>query len=101
MAFFSELSIHIRSESERFSSNGVTVTLQWMLVNLQVYYQQLLPNVSVSTNPQPHSMIFTGDMRVQLELSYNTSYVVSVTQHSICEQLIQTAFIELNFSKIV
>ena len=65
-----------------------------------MYYQQFLRNVSVSANPQPKNVIFTGNMRVQLTLSYNTLYIVSVTQHSTCEPLNRTKIIELNFSKL-
>ena len=80
-------------------SDGVTVTLEWMLVNSQPYYQQFLRNIIVSAYPQPKNVIFIGNMRVQLELSYNTLYNVSVTQHSTCRLLNQTKIIELNFSK--
>ena len=96
--FFSELSI--RSDSQCFSSDVVIVTLEWTFLNLQTYYQQFLRNISVSANPQLNNVIFTGDMRVRLGLLYNTPYIVSVTQHSTCRQLIRTTFIELNFSKI-
>ena len=68
----------------------------WTLLNSQPYYQQLLRDVSVSTE----SVMFTGNMRVQFLLSYNTLYNVSVTQHSICQQLIRTMFLERNFSKL-
>jgi hypothetical protein len=44
--------------------------------------------------------MFTGDMIVQLVLSYNTVYKVNVTQHSACQLLIRTAIVELNFSKL-
>ena len=90
----------VRSCTEQFSSDGITVTPEWTLLNSQDYYQQLLRNISVSTNPQPNNVMFTGDMRVQLTLSYNTLYNVSVTQHSTCRQLNQTKIIELNFSKL-
>ena len=81
-------------------SDGVTVTLEWTLLNSQPYYQHFLGNVSVNANPQPKNVMFIGDMRVQLALSYNTLYNVSVTQHSTCRQLIRTTFIELNLSKL-
>jgi hypothetical protein len=44
--------------------------------------------------------MFIGNMRVQLELSYNTPYNVNITQHSTCQQLIRTVIFELNFSKL-
>jgi hypothetical protein len=65
-----------------------------------MYYQQFLHNVSVSANPQPNNVMFIGNMRVQLELSYNTPYIVNVTQHSTCQLLIRTEIMELNFSKL-
>ena len=95
------LDLSIRSHSEQFSSDGVTVNLEWTLLNSQVYYQQLLRNVSINVDPQLSNVMFTGNMRVQLTLSYNTLYNVSVTQHSICQQLIiRTTFLELNYSKL-
>ena len=92
-----DLSIHSRSED--LSSDGVTVNLEWSLLNSQIYYQQLLRNVSVNADPQLNNVVFTGSMSVQFVLSYNTLYNVSVTQHSTCEQLIRTAFLQLNYSK--
>ena len=93
------LDLSIRSNSEDFSSDVVTVSLEWTLFNKQIYYQQLLRNVSVSADPQPNSVMLTGNMRAHLMLSYNTLYNVSVTQHSTCQQLIQTKFLLLNYSK--
>ena len=96
--FFSELSV--QSGSEDFSSDGVIVALEWTLLNSRNYYQYLLRNISVSANPQLNNVVFTGDMRAQVVLSYNTLYNVSVTQHSTCHQLIGTTFIELSYSKL-
>ena len=93
------LDLSIRSNSEDFSSDVVTVSLEWTLFNKQIYYQQLLRNVSVSADPQPNSVMLTGNMRAHLMLSYNTLYNVSVTQHSTCQQLIWTKFLELKYSK--
>jgi hypothetical protein len=95
------LDLSVRSHSEQFSSNGVTLTLEWTLLNSQIYYQQLLSNISVSTDPQLNTVIPTGNMRVQLTLSYNTPYNVSVTQHSVCQPLIRTASLLLNYSKLL
>ena len=93
------LELSIRSDSESFSRGGVTVNLEWTLLNSQNNYQQFLCNVSVSVNPQPKNVMFTGNMRVQLELSYNTPHTVNVTQHSTCRQLNRTKILELNFSE--
>ena len=97
---FDSSELSIRSDSEEFLSDEVTVTLEWTLINSQPYYQQFLRNISVTVNPQPKNVLFTGDMRVQLELSCNTSYKVSVTQHSTCRQLTGTTLIELSYSKL-
>ena len=99
LIYILQLDLSVRSCIEQFLTDGITVALEWTLLNSQDYYQQLLSNISVSINPQPKNVMFTGDMRVQLELSYNTLYNVSVTQHSTCQQLNQTKIIELNFSK--
>ena len=93
---FSELSIQF--DSEELSRDGVTV--QWTLLNLQIYYQQLLRNVSVKAVPPLRNIMFTENTRVQLVLSYNTLYNVSVTQNGTCQQLIQTTFLELIYGKL-
>ena len=94
------LELSIRLDPEQFSSDGVTVNLEWTLLNSQTYYQQLLRNIIVNAAPPPRNIIFTGNMRAQLVLAYNTPYNVSVTQNSTCEQLIQTSFLELNYGKL-
>jgi hypothetical protein len=94
------LDLSVQSHSEQFSSNEVTVTLEWTLLNSQSYYQQLLSNISVNAVPQLNNVMPTGNMRVQLTLSYNTPYNVSVTQHSTCQLLIRTTFLLLNYSKL-
>ena len=95
------LDLNIQSDSEDFSSDGVTVNLEWTLLNSQTYYQQLLHSIGINAHPQLINVMFTGNMSAQLTLSYNTLYNVSVTQHSTCQQLIQTKFLELNYSKPV
>jgi hypothetical protein len=96
-----KLDLSIQSHSERFSSNEVTLTLEWNLLSSQSYYQQLLSNVTVTANPQLINVIPTGNMSIQLTLSYNTVYNVSVTQHSDCRPLIWTKFLLLNYSKLL
>ena len=93
------LGLSIQIGLEDFLSNEVTITVEWILLNSQLYYQQLLLNVSVSADPQPKFM-FTGSMRVQLMLSYKMLYNVSVTQYSICQELIRTEFLQLYYSKL-
>ena len=97
-AFLDLLSIQI--DSEDFSSDIVTVSLEWTLLNSQSYYQQLLLNVSVSADPLLRNVVLTGNMRALLVLSYNTLYNVSVVQNSTCQQLIRTNFLLLNYSKL-
>ena len=88
----------IRACLKQFLSDRVVVILEWTLSNPLGHYQQLLlPNVSVNVVPNPEMQImFIGNMSVQLSLSYNTLYNVSVTQPGICGQPNQTAYIELN-----
>ena len=97
---FYTLELSVQSDPEQFSSDGVTVNLEWTLLNSQAYYQQLLQNVSISANPPLDNIMFTGSTSVQLMLSYNTLYNVSVTQHSTCRLLNRTTFILLNYSKL-
>ena len=97
---FDFLELSIRSVQEQFSRDGVTVFLEWTLLNSQTWYQQFLTNVSVNTDPQLNNVMSAGDMRFQLLLSYNILYNVSVTQHSTCERLIRTTFLQLNYSKL-
>ena len=99
MAHYVDLSL--RSHSEQFSSNSVTVTLEWIILSSQTYYQQLLSNVSVSANPQLNKVMLTGNTSIRLVLSYNTLYNVSVTQHSTCRQLNQTQVLLLNYCKLL
>ena len=93
------LDLIVRSHSEQFTSDRVTIALEWILLNSQIHYQQFLRNISISAAPPLNNLMLTGNMRVQLVLSYNTQYNVSVTQHSTCQQLIRTTFLLLNYSK--
>jgi hypothetical protein len=100
-ALIFDLDLSVQSHSEQFLSNEVTVFLEWTLLNSQIYYQQLLSNVSVSaSDPQLNNVMPTGNMRVQLTLSYNTLYNVSVTQHSTCQLLVRTKFLLLDYRKL-
>ena len=99
-SLFSTLELSVESNPEHFSSDGVSVTLEWTLLNSQVYYQQLLQNIIINTDPPVDNIMFTGSMSVQLTLSYNTQYSVSITQNSTCERLIRHTFLELNYSKL-
>ena len=82
-------------------NNRVGVILEWTISNTLGRYQWLLlPNahISVVSNSEVEIML-TRNMNINLTLSYNTLYNVSITQPGICEQPSQTAFIELNYSK--
>ena len=72
--------------------------LEWTVSNTLGRYQQLLlSNASVSVVPSPEvEIIFIRNMSVQLTLSYNTLYDVSITQPGICGQPNQTVSIKLN-----
>jgi hypothetical protein len=96
---FSTLELSVQSDQEQLSSDRVIVNLEWTLLNSQAYYQQLLRNVIINADPPLNDVMFTGSRRIQLTLSYNTVYNVSVTQNSTCERLIRTTFFELNYSK--
>ena len=93
--------MHIQLCSEQFTSDAVMVTLEWTLLNSQDYYQQLLSNVSVSADPQLNNVVPTGNTSIQLELSYNILYNLSVTQNSVCKQLMRTTILLLNYSKLL
>ena len=92
----------IRLISELFSSDGISVVLEWNVSNVQIYYQQLLQNISANIVPNSPKMalMHTGNRTLQLMLSYNTLYNVSITRPGICGQPNQTVFVELNYSKI-
>ena len=92
----------IRSHSEQFTSDRVMVTLKWTLSTSQIYYQQLLQNVSISVVPDLEmAILFIGNMSVQLTLQYNSLYNVSVTQPGFCGRFDQTISIDLNYSKML
>ena len=83
-------------------SSRVVVILEWTLSDTLGRYQQLLlPNASVSVVPSPEMEIFMfiRSTSIQVTLSYNILYNVSVTQPGICGQPSQTASIKLNYSK--
>ena len=94
--------LYVQLISELFSSDGISVVLEWNVSNERIYYQQLLQNVSVHIVPNPPMMalMHTGNRILQLMLSYNTLYNVSITQPGICGQPNLTAFIKLNYSKL-
>ena len=78
------------------------VVLEWTLSNSPSYYQQLVRNVSVNVFPHLEMITtFIGNMSIQLALSYNTLFNVSVTQPGICGRPNQTVFIELSYSKLI
>ena len=87
-------------QSEQFSSDRVMVILEWTLSDLLSRYPQLLQNVSVAVVPYLEvEIMLIGHTSVRLTLLYNMPYNVSIIQPATCEQLRQTAFIKLNYSK--
>ena len=93
----SNFSIHLHSE--RFKSNTVTVILEWIISLSQIYYQQLLQNVSVCVVPDPEmTTVNTGNRTLQLSLLYNRQYRASIIQPGICGQPNHTIFFEFNYS---
>ena len=79
-------------------SDRITVQLEWTISLLQIYYQQLLQNVSIDVVPDNGvTVAYTGNRTLQLTLQYNTLYNVSLTQPGICGQPNQTAFIGLKY----
>ena len=85
--------------SEKFSSDGISVVYQWNVSNVQIYYQQLLGNVSITVIPNTMFIMYKGNRTPQLTLLYNTLYNVSLTQPGICGQPNHTASIALIYSK--
>ena len=89
-------------QSRQFSSDRVTVVLEWTLLSSLSHYPQLLRDVSVSIVPDSEvEMLLLGNTSVHLTLLYNTLYNVSIIQPATCEQLSQAAFIELKYSKFI
>ena len=91
--------LDVQRHSEELSSDGISVGFKWNVSNVQIYYQQLLQNVSINVVPNPIAIRYAGNRTFQLTLLYNTLYIVSITQPGICGQPNQTVFIELNYSK--
>ena len=95
-ALISRLSID--SHSAQLMSDRITIILEWAVLLSQIYYQQLLENVSINVIPDPEvTIVYTGNRTLQLTLAYNTLYNVSLTQPGICGQPKQTTFIELKY----
>ena len=91
--------LDVQRLSEQFSSDEISVICKWNVSNVQIYYQQLLQNVSINVVPNPIVIRYAGNRNFQLTLLYNTLYNVSITQPGICGQPNQTVFIKLNYSK--
>ena len=89
--------LHLSTPTEQFTSDRVTVLLEWTFSLSQIYYQCLPWNVSIFVVPDTE--VTRGNMSAQLTLQYNTLYNVSLTQPGICGQPNQTEFIHLNYSK--
>ena len=91
-------SLKAQSHLAQLMRERITVQLEWTVLLSQIYYQQLLQNVSVHVVPDPKmTTVHTANRTLQLTLLYNTLYNVSITQPGICGQSNQTAFIELKY----
>ena len=91
--------LSIRLHLAQLMSERITVLLEWTVLLSQIYYQQLLPNVSITVVPDPVMItIYTGNRTLQLTLAYNTLYNMSLTQPGICGQPSQTAFMMYMYS---
>ena len=91
-------SLNIQSHSAQLRTEIITVKLEWTVSLSQIYYQQLLQNVSIDAVPDTGIAIaYTGNMTLQVTLQYNRLYNVSLTQPGICRQPNQTAFIKLEY----
>ena len=89
--------LSIQSHTAQLMSEIITVQLEWTISLSQIYYQQLLQNVSIDVVPDNGvTVAYTGNRTLQLTLQYNTLYNVSLTL-GICGQPNQTAFIELKY----
>ena len=75
---------------QQFGNESAVIVLE--LTPLQIGYLY-----KVSVVPQAE-MRFNGSTRIQLTLSYNTPYNVSVVATHLCGQS-EMSFIELNYSK--
>ena len=89
------IDIHFEVLSEVFESNKVIVTLEWTQISSFHFY-----NVSVFPS-QSVEVVHDGRTRVQLALSYNTQYHISVVATHLCGQTYRvTNFTELYYSRL-
>ena len=96
------LNLSIRSHSEQFAGNGITLLLEWTVSISQICYQQLIQNASILVVPDAGvTVLHIGNINAQLTLQYNRGYRVSVTQPGICGQPNQTEIIHLSYSKSI
>ena len=72
--------MNISTTSEQFGHDAVSVTLQWIPASFNSLY-----SYNVIVDPQVQ-LQFNGSTRVQLTLSYNTLYNVSVVATHLCGQ---------------
>ena len=80
------------SISEHFESTGVIVTVKWIEESPFYLYD-------ITVVPQVEA-IFTGRVRVQLKVQYNSLYNVSVVASSPCGLDNVTNFTELFYSEL-
>ena len=76
--------------TEEFESDGVVVTLEWVQQNFYSYNVSVVPQLEYTVNE------FT---RVQLNVSYNTFYSLSIIASPPCGQNSTVKFIGLHYCK--
>ena len=86
--------IEIYPLSEQFESEGVTVTLELTELNMLYSYH-------VNAIPQLISHLFFGRKMVQLNVSYNVHYNVSVLAASPCGKNNVTTFSEIYYGEVI
>ena len=79
--------------SEKFERDGIIVTLEWSHENsgtLYSYYVTVVPSVEI---------VFIGRVKIQLKVSYDVLYNVSVVASSLCGQRNATTFTILHYGE--
>ena len=86
--------LEVSTSLEQFERDGVTVILEWTLEYSGTFYSYhvtVVPSVAILT--------YSGRVRVQLKVSYDVSYNISVVASSLCGQRNVTAFTILHYGE--
>ena len=79
--------------SKDYAADNVTVIVEWTKQEDTRYTFEVSP-------PGPVPVMFSGSNLLQLTISYNTEYNLSVLAAAPCKEKV-TAFIKLNYSKYI